>query len=96
MRLDDVDARVVDQFEDTVELPRTRTPRVFVDEVQSVSELMPLQRKAELNMLRGLLLLLVERSEPLGIVSMYILIKFLKIAEQRAWGILLLHTVPFS
>ena len=57
-----------------------------MDEVQSISELMPIQCDAKLNMLRGLLLLRVECSEPLRIVSMYVFIKFLKITQQRAWG----------
>jgi hypothetical protein len=84
--LNQADVAVRQQSLHTFELPGTRTPGVFVDEVQSISELMPIQCNAELNMLRGLLLLLVERSEPLGIVSMYVLIKFLKITKQRAWG----------
>ena len=86
MRLDDVDARVVDQFKDTVELPRTRTPRVFVDEVSSASELMSIQCHAKLDVLRRLLLGLLERLQPFRIVAMYIFIKFLQITKQCARG----------
>ena len=35
IRFNNVDARVVEQFADTVKLPRTRTLRVFVDELSS-------------------------------------------------------------
>ena len=47
---------------------------------------MPMQCNAELNMLCGLMLLLVERSKPLRVISMYVLIKFVQITKQRAWG----------
>ena len=52
-----------------------------MDEEQSVSELMPVQRNAELDMLCGLPFLLVERSKPFRIISMHVLIKFLKITS---------------
>ena len=78
MRFDDVDARVVDQFKHTIELPRTRTPRVFMDKVVSNPELMPVQRHAKLNVLRRLLLSLLKRLQPSRIVAMYMFIEFLQ------------------
>ena len=86
MRFDDVDARVVNQFEDTVELSRTHTPRTFVDKVPSDSKLMPIQCHATLNVLRRLLLGLLERLQPFRIVAMYIFIKLLQVTKQCARG----------
>jgi hypothetical protein len=79
--LNQADVAIGQQSLHTFEFPRTCTPRVFVDEVQSVSELMPVQRNAALNMLRGLPFLLVERSKPLRIISMCVFMRFLKITK---------------
>ena len=78
VRLDNVDARVVDRFADTVELRRTCTPRVFVDEVSSASDLMSIQCHAKLDSLRRLMLSLLESLQPFRIVAMYISIKCLQ------------------
>ena len=79
--LNQADIAVGQQSLHALELLRTRTPRVSVDEVLSVSELMPVQRNAELDMLCGLPFLLVERSKPLRIIWMYVFIQFLKITK---------------
>ena len=86
MRFDNVDARVVDQFEETIELLRTRTPRVFMDKVSSNPELMPVQRHARFNVLRRLLLILLKPLQPFRIVAMYIFIKFLQITKSSTRG----------
>ena len=86
MRFDNIDARVVDQIEDTIELPRTRTPRVFMDKVSSKCELMPVQRHTKLNVLRRLLLSLLKRLQPCRIVAVYMFIEFLQIKKQSTWG----------
>ena len=84
VRLDNVDARIVNQFADTVELPRPRTPRVFVDGVSSASELMSVQCHAKLDELRRLLLRLFERLQPFRIVAMYIFMNLLQMTKPRA------------
>ena len=86
MRFDNIDACVVDRVEDTIELPRTRTPRVFVYKVSSNPELMPIQCHAILHVLRRLLLGFLERLQPFRIIAMYVLVKFLQITEQCARG----------
>ena len=86
MRFDDVDARVDDQFEDTVELPRTCTPRVSLDKMSSDRKLMPIQCHATLNVLRRLRLGLLESFQPFRIVVMYIFIEFLRMTKSCARG----------
>ena len=86
MRFDNIGARVVDQIEDTIELPRTRTPRVFMDKVSSNPELMSVQCHATFNVLRRLLLSLLKRLQPFLIVAMHIFIKFLQIAKSSTRG----------
>ena len=59
---------------------------MFVDEVQPVAELVPVQFLAEVDVLRRLSLLIVERLQLLGIVAMYVLIKLLQAAKQLHGG----------
>ena len=47
---------------------------------------MPIQCHAKLNVLRRLLLGFLERLQPFRILAMYVLVKFLQIAEQCARG----------
>ena len=81
MRFDNIDARVVDQVEDTVELPRTRTVRMFMDEVPSNPKLMPVYRHAKLNVLRCLMLGLLTHLQPFWIAAVYMFIKFLQVIK---------------
>ena len=81
MRFDNIDARVVDQVENPIKLPRTRTLGVFMDKVPSNPELMPVQRHAKINMLRRQLLNLLKRLQPFWIVAMYIFIEFLQMTK---------------
>ena len=81
MSFDNIDARVVGQVEDAIEFPGTRTPRVLVDEVPSIPELMAVQRHTELNVLRRLSFSLFELPQPFRIVSMYMLVEFLQITK---------------
>ena len=73
MRFDNIDARVVDQVEDRIELPRTRTIRMFMDRVPSNPKLMPVYRNAKFNVLRCLLLSHLKRLQPFRIVAVYVL-----------------------
>ena len=72
--LDDIDGRVVDRIADTIELPSTRKPKVFVDAASSASELMSIQCQAQLDVLRRLLLRLLERLQLFRIIVMYIVV----------------------
>ena len=81
MSFDNIDARVVGQVEDAIEFPGTRTPRVLVDEVPPIPELVAVQRHAELDVLRRLSLSVVELPQPSWIFSMYVLVEFLQVTK---------------
>ena len=86
MRLDDIDARLVDQIEDTIKLPRPHTIRVFMDKMPSNRKLMPVYNHAKCNVLRRLLLGHLKRLQPFRIVAVYMFIEILQINNQSTRG----------
>ena len=81
MSLDNLDARVVGHVENATEFPGTRTPRMLVDEVPSVPELVAVQRHTELDVLRCFSFSFLELPQPLWIISMYMLVEFLQVTK---------------
>ena len=62
------------ELNDALELPRFRSPRVLVDELPAISQLMAVEQHAEVDVTLRLLEFPLEPSQPFAVIPMNVLV----------------------
>jgi hypothetical protein len=70
VRLDTMNSSIIEQLVDTIQYPTSRTPWMFVQEMTSLRQLIPIDFAAKLHVLNRLDFRFFELPHPIGILAM--------------------------